>query len=162
MKFLFVLACSSLCLFSCVQKKKITQQLFYTADYCGGARPTPEIEAEAATPKKYAGRSVIFVSDAGRVDSARTDSAGEFRIKLRAGTYRLYESWRYYLYTPDDMPIESFDRECLKKEWEKPIAVLLVEKQKIRMVPQNNIVKFCSWAAPCLTTQDPATPGRGE
>jgi hypothetical protein len=132
------------------QKKRFDITVTYTQPYCGGARPTEEMTREAEKARPYAKRSLIFVSEKSKVDSAKTDENGFLTLKLKKGTYLFYETWRYYLYTPENLPIEEFDRECLKTEWQKPLCKVSVTKEEVKITGLNAITKFCPWNVPCI------------
>ena len=135
------------------QKKTVYVSIQYLQPYCGGARPSDEMINEAERPRPYANMTVMWVSANGRIDSAKTNEQGQLKLKLKKGTYFLYESWRYYLNTPNDLPIESFDKECLKTEWQKAICKIKVQKKSADISGLGPLVKPCSWALPCLNTQ---------
>jgi hypothetical protein len=137
------------------QKKTINVTFTYIQPYCGGARPSEEMLREAEKPKPYSNKTVMCVSTKGRIDSAKTDENGKARFKLKKGSYLVYESWRYYLYTPFNIPIESFDRECLKSEWQKATCKIVVDRKAANVVGLHPIVVPCSWNAPCLLEQGP-------
>lgn len=142
------------------QKVRVEISVTCTRPYCGGARPTEEMEKDAATPKPYGGAAFIWRSESGKVDSARTDADGKLHLKLKKGKYKIYEAWRYRLHTPNNLPFESFDKDCLKQEWEKMAFVVTVTKKTYTCVPQQAIVIPCDWSLPCLTEEVPIPPGR--
>jgi hypothetical protein len=131
------------------QKRAVSVPVTCLIPYCGGARPTKEILAEAEKPKPYSEKTIIFVSN-GRVDSARTDKAGILKKKLSAGKYRLLESWRYYHGTPDGTPLSNFDNQCLKTEWEKEFAILSVAKKSQKLEKKFDITEHCDRQKPCI------------
>jgi hypothetical protein len=140
----------ALTLSSCYgQKRSVRIKLSHYTPYCGGARPTQEIEEDAAKPKPYANRTIVLVKNA-EIDSARTDGKGMLRTKLRSGEYRLMESWRYYHGTPDGSPMENYDRNCLKEEWEKEFATLKIAGSKQVFVRKYEITDFCDRQRPCI------------
>lgn len=59
----------------------------YTNSYCGGARPTPEIEQEAITPRDFHDVHMVFEGRT-RV-KVKTDSAGNFTASLKPGKYKV-------------------------------------------------------------------------
>jgi hypothetical protein len=144
---------------SCAPKKELSLKLTYTSNYCGGARPTEEMENGASKPRAYADRSVIIISEKGKIDSVRTNSEGVLKKKLRAGSYKLFEPWRYNLFTPENLPIDAFDRECLKNEWQKQMFQVTISKEEVKTISVTPIIFFCPWAAPCLLQQE-VPPGR--
>lgn len=145
------------------QKKKVGLVFTYRQQYCGGARPSEEIQNESERDVPYANQHIIFVSQKkGRIDSARTDSEGHLKIRLRKGVYHLYELWRFNLYTPENLPIDVFEKECLKSEWMKPFAKFTLEKKKkYKLTVIHPIIKYCAWNVPCLLEQG-IPPGRSQ
>lgn len=137
-------------LISCAQKKNLSVMVSYVLPYCGGARPTPEMEKDAATPKPYANKKIIIVSENGKVDSVKTDAAGKFKRKFTVGRYKFYEAWRYYKSTPDGSPEERFDRACMVDEWKKEFMVVNVYKKAVKWEKNEPINLHCDWAYPCL------------
>lgn len=134
----------------CAQKKKITQTINYYKPYCGGARPTAEMEKDAQTPKPYNNKMVVFVSNTGQVDSIKTNPAGQISIKLKPGIYKFYESWRFYKKTPDYSDSIRFEMDCLKQEWAKEFRVLTVTKKKVSVEEKQTITEFCDYDLPCF------------
>jgi hypothetical protein len=132
------------------QKKNIKITFTFIQPYCGGARPTEEMQRDAEKEKAYAGKTIVYVSAKGKIDSCRTDENGTVKLRLRKGSYTLYESWRYNLYTPHNLPIESFDRACLVKEWQKPLCTVKVQKKDVKITGLNAIINTCPWRSPCL------------
>jgi hypothetical protein len=136
------------------QRKKVPLEIFITSEYCGGARPDEKMKAEIEKPVPYTG-TIIYISEKGKVDSAKTNEAGKVTLKLRKGKYLVQEPWRYYLYTPHDLPIESFDRDCIKKEWEKLLMTIRVEKKGVIIHPEFPLHRSCPWNAPCILQSEP-------
>lgn len=132
------------------QKKNIVLELSYYEPYCGGARPTEEILAEAQKPKPYAGRKVILVAKSGKVDTLTTDARGKVKLKLKRGEYSLMETWRYYKKSFNGTPLEQYDMACLKTEWTKTIALLSVGRKETKINFTNELHNYCEWSSPCL------------
>lgn len=143
---------------SCAQKK-LNSKITYIQPYCGGARPTPEIIAEAEKPKPYSNRSIIIISENGKVDSAKTDKNGMLKKSLKAGKYKLYEAWRFYKSTANGYPLSNFDKDCLSKEWQKEFRTVTVSKSKITEESKELITIHCDWSLPC-TLENQLPPRR--
>lgn len=137
-------------LISFSQKKAISGQINFRQPYCGGARPSAEMLAEAEKSKPYADRTIIIVSHKGKVDSTKTDATGTFKIDLKVGKYKVFESWRYYKKAAGGMLVSDFDAECLKKEWKKEIKEIIVTKQETKISDKNEIVDICPRDLPCI------------
>jgi len=141
------------------QKTKVEFVITYTQPYCGGARPSEEIQKEAEKPKPYAGMTLVVVNEKNKIDSLKTDDRGTFRKNLKKGTYKVYEAWRYNLYTPNNQQIELFDKTCLINEWQKPVLQIKVERKTFNLTILNPIQNFCDWQLPCLK-DELVPPGR--
>ncbi len=146
----FLSSCLFLSLFLGAQKKTANMELIYHEPYCGGARPTDEILAEAQKPKPYAGRKLILVSKTGKVDTVTTDLNGKLKLKLKKGEYHLFEAWRFYKLTYNGAPVEQFDKTCLIKEWEKATVEISVTRKKTKITFKNELQNYCDWSTPCL------------
>jgi hypothetical protein len=139
------------------QKKNITINLTYYQPYCGGARPTKEIEAEAAKSKPYANKMVMVVSNVGKVDSIKSNADGVIKLRLKRGTYKIYEAWRYYKTSQDGL-IAKYDAECLKAEWQKEYYTITVSKNEFVITEVNQIINNCSWNRFCLKDEFKQVP----
>lgn len=144
----FILLCSVL--ISCSQKKMMSTQVNYTQLYCGGARPSAEMLADAEKAKPYSGKTIVIVSSKGKVDSAKTDVTGLLKVNLKIGTYKLFEAWRYYKKAAAGMLVSDFEKECLKGEWKKEIKEVIITKKEITISDKNAIVEVCPWNLPCI------------
>ena len=132
------------------QKKAVVISMTYREPYCGGARPSAEMEEEAQKARPYARKKIIVVAANGKASSFKTDVNGVLRLRLQPGTYRVYESWRYARKTPKGLPLNNFDAECLKTEWQKETLIITVSSDKVSSEIKNEIVTFCSWNLPCI------------
>jgi hypothetical protein len=132
------------------QKKTIILKITYTEPYCGGVRPSKEMEAESKKAKPYVNKTIVIVSQTGKTDSVRTNSAGALKLKLKPGTYSLFEAWRYYKRTANGMPMADFEPECLRNEWQKEMTHITVSSKTQTCIPKNDIVIYCPWAVPCM------------
>jgi len=132
------------------QKKTVKLELTYYEPYCGGARPTDEILAEAQKPKPYAGQKVILLSKTGKTDTLITDIKGKLTLKLKKGEYSIFEAWRYYKKSFNSAPLDQFDQACLKNEWEKATVEITVGRKKTNIKFKNDLMNYCEWAIPCL------------
>lgn len=135
--------------YGCAQKK-VMLEVKYFQPYCGGARPTPEIEKDAQTPKAYASQMIYFVSQKGTVDSVKTNEVGIFYKQFKPGVYKCYESWRFKKQTPDLSSADRFDKDCLKTEWNKEFMIITVTKVKVTSEYKNQIINHCDYNLPCL------------
>lgn len=138
------------CFISLAQKKPVEVDVVYTQSYCGGARPTDEMLAEIQKPKPYANKKMYVISEKGKKSVVKTTSAGNFKIKLAQGNYKLMEVWRVKKQSPNGAPLGNFDKECLKPEWSKEVMQIKVTKEKVTLELKNEIMLYCDWAFPCL------------
>lgn len=140
------------------QKTKIEIEIKSSAQYCGGAQPPEEVLQELATPKALAGAVFVVVKDKKIVATVTSDKAGKLNFKLKKGDYKIYESWRYTLQTPNQMAADMFDKTCLVAEWERVYADLHVGKKKFDYKANYPLVKICDWMVPCLNVEVPVPP----
>jgi len=103
-------------------QKKVKVHVTYTNSYCGGARPTPEIEEELRTPRNL--HDVHLVLKGKKHCKAATDSSGSFALPLKPGKYKVYLS-----YHKNDAHDTTYDPSC-KKMKEMSFGELVVEKGK--------------------------------
>lgn len=132
------------------QKKMHKIKISYIQPYCGGARPSPEMVADGEKLRPYTGKTIIIVSEKGKVDSAKTDNEGYLNKKLAPGKYKLFEPWRFHKKTQTGEPQKDFDKDCLKAEWSKHFMEVVVTKTALTQKSDNPIIQNCSWDAPCL------------
>jgi hypothetical protein len=136
---------TSILLYSCGMNKKnpvnhlvpIQMQFQVHKPYCGGARPTPEMEKGELIPLS----NQIFCMKLGNNDSyffceLETNDEGFISpIEIKPGTYELYreqksqsfESFKEYYRTTDTLFQYIGDKDA-KIEFEKPDFILSVEK----------------------------------
>jgi hypothetical protein len=136
------------------QKEKITLTFTFKSQYCGGARPSPQMIEEAEKSKPYANKMMVIISDKFKVDSAKTNNKGLLVIKLKKGTYSVFESWKFYKTGPDGMDPGKFESECLKLEWERPLYQIVKTAKKTSIQPGAEIIQTCPWAIPCLNPEN--------
>jgi hypothetical protein len=137
------------------QKKVFNAKITCIQPYCGGARPTPEMEADAARTKPYAKQTIVFISTAGKIDSVKTDADGNLNKKLKVGKYKLFESWRYYKLAPHGEDFLHFNKECLAKEWGVHFMEITITKKAISKNDEGPIYLFCSHTSPCQSEANP-------
>jgi hypothetical protein len=74
--------------FAIAAQTKVKVHVTYTSNYCGGARPTPEMEEIAKTPKNFHDVHIILN---GKIHcKTKTDSLGYFTLPLKPGKYKIY------------------------------------------------------------------------
>ena len=132
-----------------LSQKKIKLQLKQQQQYCGGARPTPEILAKYEKPLPYANKKLVMVSSTGKTDTVKTGENGKLTLKLKNGTYKLYEAWRYYKKSPDGTDLKNYDTTCLKSHWEKADVLIEIKKRKKKITNEIDAV-YCPHTVPCL------------
>jgi hypothetical protein len=132
------------------QKKSVRIDITYSQPYCGGAKPTKEMEAEAAKERPYTYKKIVVVSESGKANTLKTDKTGSLKMNLLPGNYKLYEAWRYYKRTPSGYTLKDLDTTCLKVEWQHELYTVVVTKNDVKITPKATIVLFCPWAFPCL------------
>ena len=101
---------------------KIKVHVTYTNNYCGGARPTPEMEELARTPKNFHDVHIILN---GKIHcKAKTDSDGYFSLPLKPGTYKIYLTK-----IKNEAHFTTYDPSC-KKMLKMSYGELILEKGK--------------------------------
>jgi hypothetical protein len=150
LKALTLISCLTLISTGCAQTKTLNTQLTYIEPYCGGARPTPEMEKDAQTPRPYANRKVYVVSEKRKVDTLTTDDKGNITFKLKKGKYKVYEAWRFLKQTPDQSPSNRFIPDCLKEEWKKEFMQVTVTKKSISQTTKYDLINHCDYKLPCF------------
>ena len=135
--------------FQSFSQKNVYLELSQDQKYCGGAKPSAEMLAKYEKPLLYANKKLILVSANGKVDTVKTNSKGILKIKLKPGSYKLYEPWRYYKKSPDGNDISYFDLVCLTKQWEKVDISIDTQKKKQHLMIDIDPV-FCPHEIPCI------------
>lgn len=169
---LFLLCCCLLPLFVDAQAKRkklyeVSGKLLITSEYCGGARPTEEMEAEFARPKPYQGKT-LYVRK-GRDNDPRkktvlkvtSNENGEFNFWLAPGKYILIQEEQVNCLDTAMFKGEylSADPACLKAWWQKPLAILEVRKNKIEGLEFFfHRACFVSTDIPCVRYNGPTPP----
>lgn len=135
--------------FCLLSQTKVNVQLMQKGTYCGGARPNAEILAQHEKPKPFANKKFVLVSANSKTCTATTNANGYLKIKLKAGSYKVYEAWRYNKQTPDGTDAKNFDPECLKLAWTKVDMTIDVQK-KAQSVVVDIDDAYCPHTIPCL------------
>lgn len=135
--------------FCLLSQTKVNIQILQKQVYCGGARPNPEILAQFEKPIPFANKKLVIVSANGKTCTASTNNNGYLKIKLKAGSYKVYEAWRYNKQTPDGTDKKNFDTECLKLAWEKVDITIDVQK-KTQNIKVDIDEAYCQHTIPCL------------
>ncbi len=142
-----LLILSSLSFFS--QTKKVKIKLVQYIPYCGGAKPTAEIQKAVAKPVSYSNKKLIVISNTQKVDTVLTDKNGYFVKILSYGNYKVYEPWKYYNQIPKGISADNLNADCLKQEWVKEDLRISVSKKGVFI---DNEMKYpkCPYQFPCL------------
>ena len=130
------------------QTKKVSVKIAQFIPHCGGARPTPEMEARLKIAVPYANKKLIYVSENHKVDTVTTDKNGYLKTKLPQGKYNFFEPWKYYKQIPNGEPESNIKMDCLATEWAKADLTITVAK-KITVI-NNLIYPACAYRFPCL------------
>ena len=63
----------------------VTFTVTFLKPYCGGARPTPEMEELAQTPQPYSNKIIVLTNAKGKRVKLKTNSAGVIFCYLKTG-----------------------------------------------------------------------------
>ena len=126
-------------------------------DYCGGAAPTED----QRNPKPYPSRNttVYFRSMVNNrvIDSAVSDSAGNFTVQLLKGDYCIVEKWKTEPFVlPANTKYETYDSACYRKQYQQCDQTLSV-KGKAEGV-KITLQRHCAWTRPCVSYHGPMPP----
>jgi len=135
--------------FSLLSQTKVNIQILQKYNYCGGAKPNPTILAEYEKPRPFANKKMVIVSANGKTCKATTNANGYLKIKLKAGSYKVYEAWRYNKQTPDGTDSKNFDAECLKLAWDK-VDMTIDAQKKSQSIKIDIDDAYCPHTIPCL------------
>ena len=131
------------------QTKKIKLKMVQFMPYCGGMRPTPEMEAKLKIATPYANKTLIYISDKNKIDSIVTDSKGVLKLKLPYGVYNFFEPWKYYKQIPFGEKEKNIKMECLVLEWAKSDMKITVGKTVVYN-EYKLLYPICAYRFPCL------------
>ncbi|MBL7788331.1 MAG: hypothetical protein JNL75_00695 [Chitinophagales bacterium] len=144
----------------------VSLQITQTSMWCGGARPSEEMEKEFNTPRPYPNLTLYIRKDTNAISrpvlyTITTDDAGKASIKLPPGKYvvvniekkddSVYNATisKYKDATETTGPI---DINCYKIFMAEPDFTIVVSKLRPRNVRvTHNYRKHCNWSgAPCV------------
>ena len=135
--------------------------------YCGGARPSAEMERAVAAPRPYPGKR--FYLRSGIVNSLSipvvasfvTDSNGFFSIALPAGTYAVIVEEQLRATSSQDYAAlyQKGDEKCLQEWWQKPYYQLIVKDADVEHLNFVFARKcFVNTDVPCINYSGPMPP----
>ena len=123
-------------LFSCKNSEKVEVQdkapvlysvlgeLTQTSQYCGGARPTQEMEDEIRRPRPYPLKIYLRKDSVNRLGSPvikeiMPDAEGKLELKLEAGTYCIVREYQLQAANPSSLRSQDVgvDEACFRKKW---------------------------------------------
>lgn len=165
----------------CKNKKKsftISGNITSTYSYCGGARPTPEMEQDARTPKALAGKTIYLrageKNDVKKpiLQSISSNDKGQFELKLAAGKYVIVEERKkdrkfveevLEKYKEKSAYYTAVNPECIEKWLQTPdFSFEIDEKGKLKSgekILQINYHQPCSFRSiPCVSYTGPMPP----
>ena len=149
-----------------VSSTKVTIQLTQTSNWCGGARPSEEMEREFRTPKPYPNCTLYLRRDTNAISkpvlyTVTTNAAGTATISLTPGKYVVVDilkkndsayqatTEKYKNATETTGPI---DLTCYKIFMAEPDFVITIPKKMTNYTKiTHNYHKHCNWSgAPCV------------
>ncbi len=146
---------------------KVTGHFLVQGSYCGGAAPSPEMEAAAREPKPMSNQAFLIrkgktnALGTDLVTRVRTDASGNFSVELTPGTYCMVleekESRRSteFLKTP----FYTIDTKCDDK-WLSTCDVSFTVADKPVSGLRKTFEKKCQLAtlSPCISWDGPLPP----
>lgn len=144
----------------------VTIDLTQTSNWCGGARPSEEMEREFRTPKLYPNCTLFIRRDTNAISKPVlykliTNAEGKASIRLTPGKYVVVDIQKkddsvytatmekYKNATETTGPIDS---SCYKIFMAEPDFIINVPKSRPRYLKvTHNYHKHCNWSgAPCV------------
>lgn len=144
----------------------VTINLTQTSNWCGGARPSEEMEREFRTPKPYPNCELFLRRDTNVISKpilykVTTNAEGKASMRLTPGKYvvvdiqkkddSVYKATleKYKNATETTGPIDS---SCYKIFMAEPDFTIIVPKSRPRTLKvSHNYHKHCNWSgAPCV------------
>lgn len=176
-----ILILGSLLCFSCKNGKETTADgkqpdennihiwVSSTRKICGGARPTPDEEKDARTPKSFANKTLYLKRgtvnhfDNPVIDSLTSNSEGYINIRLKPGNYILVDENKknkaaydaYIAKYKNSMYHSPVDEVCYKKHFEQADLAFSAPTDSTLYL---NYHKRCSWDARCTNYSGPYPP----
>jgi hypothetical protein len=137
-----------------------------TFAYCGGARPSKEVLENLQSPVAYAGKKFyiregrINTTSAKIVASFVTDSAGNFKVSLKPGTYSIIVEEQLNTIKASDLQTTELkvDEQCLKQWWSKPLQVIQVKGVVNNLKFSFHQRCFIGSDIPCISYTGPTPP----
>lgn len=120
--FIFITLFALFCSGTLLAQKKVKVHVTFTNSYCGGARPSPEIENSLQTPRSL--HNVHLILTGKTHCKAATDSLGNFALPLKPGKYKFYMSFH-----KNDAHEANYNPAC-KQMKEMSFGELQIEKGK--------------------------------
>ena len=155
-----------------IEEKKLTQTISGTITtsgiYCGGVAPSEEMLQNAQAKRPMSGFMVYVKKGTENklmssiVDSARTDSNGNYSFDLKPGEYVLLQKEQlnedvYKTYEASKW-IQA-DTDCMKLWWKKGLSTITVENQNIDGLNFHFQKRcFVPLGIPCLRYSGPYPP----
>ncbi len=140
-----------------------------TADYCGGAAPSPEMLNKLGTPSPLSEKE-LFIRQSARnkpdrsgpapiVAKVVTDAEGKFSIRLKSNTtYCFIEGWKTKPFkVPANTQFTKWDAACLYEKY--CLADYVIRVKKTGNEPVNiNFHQPCFYRPYCGTYSGPLPP----
>lgn len=126
--------------------------------YCGGAAPSPEIEAEVSKGVPYGNKEILFMDVNNKEWKFNTNEKGDVEIMLPAGDYKIYSKGKR-----DQAQIEKwkgdnweFNEECLEKYFRESDHFLSLTKES--QDTSFRVRNRCWYQGPIPCVKNPKDP----
>jgi len=157
-----------------VSSVAVNGSITQTSNWCGGARPTEEMEREFRTPKPFDNCTLYVRKDSNQLTkpilhTLTTDARGKFQLRLSPGKYvvvdilkkndSVYQS-TIHKYKEATQTTGPIDISCYNNFVALPDFTIIVPKNATKSVNvSHNYHQHCNWSgAPCVEFRGPYPP----
>lgn len=121
--------------------------LNYKKSKCGGVKPN---NTDTTTYFPLTNKKWIIQYPGQKIDTIYTDKVGKIKLPNKKGTYYLYTAWKYYHLSPPEYPIQFYDKDCLKEEWNTPDFKITIHSRRKYTISPPFLNTLCPHKHPCI------------
>ena len=158
-KIIILITVSSVSLSTAAQKYTVTGTVWQTFPYCGGANPGKDVLKNMNKEKPFENKT-FYVRKGEKnncknkiVATCKTDSAGNFFLKLPKGTYSMIVAEQVNEINVKDYNdnTQTADSSCLENWWREPYYLLTVKDKNIKLEFTFRHRCYLNNDIPCVT-----------